>query len=112
MNKEQLERLGDFEINKLIAEKLFRATACRSRGKICVDDGTPTGSYVDYCGSLSDMMPLVFKNKINLNYFEDDDGWYCSATSGEYGYESHENECDNKNPLRAAAITYLLMHGE
>ena len=107
MNKEQLEKLSDFEINKLIAEKLFRATYWKAGDKIRVDDGTPTGRYVDYCGNLSDMMPLAFANKINLT----SQGWntplWCANS-----IVNHEFSIVNKNPLRAAAIVYLLMHGE
>ena len=56
------------------------------------------------------MMPLVFESKMTLSpiqpYLEehDPDEWFAGA----FGV----NEVWHKNPLRAAAIVYLLIKGE
>ena len=94
MNKAELEQLSDGELSNAIID---------------TDSGRMSHSFD--INNWSDMGQLAFANKINFNYFEDDDGGYCSCTSGEFGYESHENECEHANPLRAAAIVYLLMQG-
>ena len=120
MNKEQLEKLSDFELSAMILLNRigygnwtgpFLTNSKTNSEAGMRDKNTLDREWFDI-NNWSDMGQLIEQNKINLNYFEDDDGGYYSATSGEYGCESHENECDNKNPLRAAAIVYLLMQGE
>ena len=119
--KEQLEKLSDLDLNIKIAYMIYRDLGGRDYTQYLARYHSPEqgcdviaycGSELDYCNNWSDIMPLAFANKINFNYYEDDNGGYYSCTSGEDGYESHENECDHEKPGRAAAIVYLLMQGD
>ena len=63
--------------------------------------------WVDYCNNPSDAWPIIIENKINMLWFNDDDGDYVSCTVG----ESSDNKflSDSDNPLRAAMICFLKM---
>jgi len=119
MNKEQLEQLSDFMLNVAITEVLnnesykeWAVTADKTAVYHCGFDGSQYHSVdiVDYCSSPSDMMPLVFEGKVTLSpiqpYTEEHDpSLWCASCE----VDSGAIECWHKNPLRAAAIAYLLM---
>ena len=131
MNKEQLEKLSDFDINSLIISKLeIESDVHFGGGAITrhVNNGevlrcTET---LDYCSNPSDMMPLVFEAGINLSPISNDDiecgtssltgDWWAGANNygedNECGLTSEFYTANSDNPLRAAAIVYLLMRGE
>ena len=106
MNKEQLENMSDFEINKAIA--------C-TQG---MDYSGVTESMVhdynmrDYCNNPSDMMPLVFELGIELSPLFC--GEWVASLVNTYEYDEEpiydgDYQSVHNNPLRAAAIVYLLM---
>jgi hypothetical protein len=65
----------------------------------------------DYCNNPSDMMPLVFENKIDLVSCVSNGTEEWQAIKFYITWKAAIN-IFHKNPLRAAAIVYLLMHGE
>ena len=119
MNKEQLEKLSDFDINSLIISSLeIESDVHFGGGSITrhVKNGEVLrcAETLDYCNNPSDMMPLVFEFGIELSpvFFG---GWSASELRS-YTYEQepiyNENYSVDNNPLRAAAIVYLLIQGD
>ena len=77
--------MSDFEINKLID------TSLGVHGGVVSFFIDMSQFVTDYCNNPSDMMPLVFEDGV------DEELW--------------ENMVYNSNPLRAAAIVWLMMQG-
>ena len=121
-SKEQLEAMSDLQLNRVIAFELFKLTPDQSiikhqdSGK-CTrnykDSAVSVGefgclSFGDYVSDYSLMMPLVFEAGISL--ISSGGGWY-TAHSDDLDVAtikcSHESYCSN--PLRAAAIVYILV---
>jgi len=138
MNKEQLEQLSDFNLNKLISVKLglnvskdqWMHLGDRDENVVIIDTSgdssdirNHTFDTVDYCNNPSDMMPLVFERGIGLHPMGESDieigmSWLTSdwaACGIDYGEDNEASmeaeffESKSDNPLRAAAIVYLLM---
>lgn len=119
MNKQDYEKMSDFEINKAVAHKIYKSIGGQDYTqhltvKHSAEEGGDCiyycgGEPLDYCNNWSDMGPLIEQNQINLNYFCDEECSYYSCSSGENGLETDCDFVDNKNPLRAAAIVYLLV---
>ena len=59
----------------------------------------------DYCNNPSDMWPLIVENKIDVCFIDECDSW----TS--FGLTKNKLLVDSSsdNPLRAAAIVYLMI---
>ncbi len=57
---------------------------------------------VDYCNNPADMWPIIVENKISLINHDDED-WFA------FQWVSNDAECWHKNPLRAAAIVFLMI---
>jgi hypothetical protein len=121
MNKEQLEQLSDLQINRIIA---FEANGRKPNKSVMKhqDSGLCATNYKDdavsicdngdlgfynYCNDPSDMMPLVFESRITIDYHICD-----LAQCYKYTENGAEHTVEHSNPLRAAAIVYLLMRGE
>jgi len=111
MNKEQLEQLSDDQISNRIeslklAEEYAQVKGITRQGNLFfVDVGGELDITVtrgDYCNNPSDMMPLVFENKIGLEFI---DGFGWTADNGDLVASCYDK------PLRAYAIVYLLMQG-
>jgi hypothetical protein len=104
-------QLSDFEINKRLAEllgwKVVNDNPTPNKGLLVVSSEDQCRA-IDYCNSWADMGPLMVEHSISLNKIEDE-------------WEAHNGEIDqgglvvaniylmHKNPLRAAAIVYLMM---
>ena len=130
MNKEQLENMSDLLINEKVAleQGLLVATddhQVYARGyrekypstiwvaKHIKGDQSEPWEQVNYCAEPSDMMPLVFERGISLSpiqpYTEEHDpSLWCASCDVDNG----NVECWHANPLRAAAIVYLLMESK
>ena len=71
--------------------------------------------WVTYCfdiNNAADMMPLVFEAGINLNSeMANEKEWAASSKDLSYCWTANW-QVIHSNPLRAAAIVYLLMRGE
>ena len=122
MNK--YEEMSEFDINKLVAEKLGRNVSSeqwmhlgdRDENLVIIDTSSKSSRIVnrtfdtaDYCNRWSDMGPLIESSGISIVYMLED-GWDSHALidDDDRGYDEKYN-FTHKNPLRAAAITYLLM---
>jgi hypothetical protein len=121
MNKEQLEKLSDFEINVKICESLGikyeeGLDVLFAAGKSTGDNVVAVMGPVDYCNNPSDMMPLVFEAGISLIApdYELKGDWRARSEVEESRHEPMmwTHESSHANPLRAAAIVYLLMQNQ
>ncbi len=113
--QEQLEGMSDGEINKLVCEvKGLMLHAHQERWEKLREESVIaqdwlTGRFVefDYCNSPSDMWPLFLETKISIIEPDIEDG------KAEYGvgsiYQASSVMVAHANPLRAAAIVYILV---
>jgi len=112
MNKEQLEAMSDFEINKLVAEiaidKDVDIQTIGTKGLELYVVNTsgllPTMDSLDYCNNPSDMWPLIIEKEISINFRARKNLLPVAKM-----INSDSNDVIHSNPLRAAAIVYLLM---
>ena len=101
--------LTDFEINKLVAERLGLNCAKLPTGRndnwlIIINDKANTFKNVDYCKNPSDAWPIILENNISVvNYCGGKNDWY--AVNHDFDIESNTTD----KPLRAAMIVYLMM---
>lgn len=112
------DKVSDFEINKAMAElqgysvKTMEAGGRELQVMQRVLSGGNLGSpfrLTDYCNSWEDMGQLISENKIDLKYQEiSDDEWFAGVSSDDDNF--YEHWWSNTNPLRAAAIVYLMMN--
>ncbi|WP_312740472.1 phage protein NinX family protein [Cedecea neteri] len=98
-------QMSDFEINSLVSAHLW--------GSVCSVDGVvlhneKDGAF-DPCNNPADAWPIIHDNLISINF--DNDGYdtpqssWCRATS----LTGDEYYGDEKKPLRAAMIVFLMM---
>ncbi|MGB2063563.1 MAG: phage protein NinX family protein [Marinomonas gallaica] len=112
--------VSDFEINQLLhkTKKAIDLDAWiswvknqgRSESSILFGENVYTQHVPDYCNLWAYMGPLIFRENLDVvspNSW--DDLWSVSK----FNFETleFEFECENANPLRAAAIVYLMMNG-
>jgi len=92
--------MSDFEINKLVAERI---------GLYAADNIF----LADYCNNPLAAWPIILEYKIGINTIgikgDEDRVWWAELTFDVYG-DNHYAE--DKNPLRAAMIVYLMMEDE
>ena len=107
--------MSDFEINKLVAEKLGLKIKCLAN-VVMTSDKTcyyQTCIETDYCNNPSDAWPIILEYKIGIDTIgikgDEDRVWWAELTFDVYG-DNHYAE--DKNPLRAAMIVYLMMEDE
>ena len=55
----------------------------------------------DYCNNPSDAWPIILESKASLNPYDNSDEWFATTDTSFF--------VDDKNPLRAAMIVYLMM---
>ena len=82
--------LTDFEINKLVAERLGLNYALMAIGRedhaIIINENANEFKQVDYCNNPSDAWPIILEYGINItNYHHSDGLWYASN----YYYEDN-----------------------
>ncbi len=113
--------MSDFEINKLVAEQLYEDKPSLivqrdvpSRPAVTVFCDIGDGEIVsilcaDYCNNPADAWPIIHDSLISISF--DSDGYdtpqsaWCRATSP----RGDEHYGDEKKPLRAAMIVFLMM---
>ena len=124
--------MTDFEINKLVAEKLDEAfllpyivtfNDSNEVVYLCEKDGISSIypiAHFDPCNNPSDAWPIILENNIKL-YIDDeydDVGNLVKSCNAYTGTQASSNteygkfNVDHKNPLRAAMIVYLMMGDE
>lgn len=62
---------------------------------------------VNYCNSGADMWPLIYQNKIHIECLNRHVS--CEKWTARSFFSAYTHECEN--PLRAAAIVYLMING-
>lgn len=115
--------MSDFEINARITGIVegedfsqWAVTADETAFYHCGFDGSQHHSVdiLDYCNNPSDMIPLVFENNISLIKDCDCEEYYARPDFCDINGDFSVNDgrfVMHENPLRAAAIVYLLMQG-
>jgi len=111
MNKEDLEKLSDNEINLLISASKYKAWCIENKrwDDVALRNYEETKismkphEYTDYCNSWGDMGPLIDEFDIDLQHDYVGNGLKHASDIGDWHYAAH------RNILRAAAIVYLLM---
>ena len=104
--------MSDFEINKMAAflngiapdEEQYHSHGDRIDGVLYCNGE----KVVDYCHDVIDMWPLIVENKIDVCFIDSANSW----TS--FGLTKNKLLVDSSgdNPLRAAAIVYLMLKDE
>lgn len=96
----------DAEINLAVAKKVIGEVPADNEFDKFFDDihirSVESGD-VDYCNNPADMMPVVFENRIGLTFETYTNEWW--ATTNDFSGPRFKHI----NPLRAAAIVYLMM---
>ena len=105
--------MSDFEINVLVAEKLGVGAKIEdgclfTSKKHAGENVISVTTFTDYCNNPADMWPLIFENKIDVCFIDSANSW----TS--FGLTKNKLLVDSSgdNPLRAAAIVYLMLKDE
>tara|TARA_R110000782_G_scaffold126150_1_gene217738 strand:+ start:643 stop:1011 length:369 start_codon:yes stop_codon:yes gene_type:complete len=120
MNKTDYENMSDFELNKLVAHEVYSDIGGQdytkhlvvkySYGEGCECISYCGGDKLDYCNNPNDMMPLVFEHKIGMQSPWNGSGVWRACNRGDDDFV--EFDCSHANPLRAAAIVYLLLQDD
>lgn len=105
------EEKSDFEINIEVAKAnglTVRSESMRDDGRILVvikgiGLNETYHRIPDYCNSPADMWPIIVDNGISLLQQDNEEGW-CA-----FRWDNDNAEFWHKNPLRAAAIVFLMM---
>lgn len=108
------EEMSDFEINCYVSMHMHGFSWIEfvdgyvSSVK-CGNEGSPGFAMVevcDYCNSPSDAWPIIVASKIWIQPDMVGDGfWHCYDCENEH-FSKHQN------PLRAAMIVFIMIHGE
>ena len=100
------DEMSDFEINLAVAKKLGLVVSTESHGHNAVeargDDGYHAWFTIDYCNNWADIGPIIVDNRITIAPYQDESqGWFATTDTSFF--------VDDINPLRAAAICFLMM---
>ena len=102
-------KMSDFEINKAVA--IARGTLIRKGKSLSLYQVEGLDLCTDFCNSWADAGPIIQQNNISLLKCERMDEWVAGSSYWVGGAEwSVDWLSDDKNPLRAAMIVYLMMH--
>lgn len=98
------EDMSDFEINKLVAEKLGHklVSGCFTRTDGAQWVRTENHRGFDPCNKPEHSWPIIIENRININFYDDNEGVQIETSTG----KRWEN-CVEDNPLRSSMITFL-----
>ncbi|AWX00843.1 hypothetical protein DPF84_03380 [Enterobacter hormaechei] len=114
-------QLSDFEINKRVAEVIYKdrdglfvARNLPSREEVTivaeVNSEDICIAAADYCNNAADAWPIIVSNQISLMYEESIGKW---CTGKPYWVDGCEWQLDidvmEANPLRAAMVFFLMM---
>lgn len=117
----QLEAMSDLHLNIAVTSienkedySQWAISADETQVYHCGVDGSQY-HYVDilaYCNNPDDIMPLVFESRFDLGFHQE--GEWCVSTVSHLHHNdcAYYFQCFNKNPLRAAAIVYILVKQE
>ena len=119
------ESMSDQQINQLVGTIVSRdgLSIIASDGNAVIHEYSDCGDFkgiclgwkvFDPCNNTADAWPILLENKISLNYMVAEEAW-CAHVDGvmtegcwcwDFDPEHHH---DDKNPLRAAMIVFLMM---
>ena len=112
---EQLEGMDDHRVN-IEVSKLTNDEGDGLLIKFGTIINEHTGREVNYCNSWADMGPLIHEAKISLSpCYSADPVVYSYSPTGKWCAEHfylQSGQVTNTNPLRAAAIVYILIKQE
>jgi len=126
MTKEELESKSDFEINELTAIKLglniskeqWMHLGDRDENLVIIDTSKDSSDIinrtfdtVDYCNNWADMGPLLLEELIETAPLCNGNKWKAVVVKYDKRGNAIHYISKHKNPLRAAAIVYLLRNG-
>lgn len=114
------DEMSDFEISYLVAKAYTDGDVISASDMFPTDNKNAvqiiykvgiSGEYKDYCNNPADMWPIIVDNGIGIISDNDRSGYY--ATNGWLHHSgaihADDFECWHENPLRAAAIVFLMM---
>ena len=87
------EEMSDTDINKLVAEKQDDYSMFR----------------FDYCNEPVGAWPIIVENKISVTFMSDGNVFAVSKYCNSNQYHTGSFAVEDKNPLRAAMIVYLML---
>jgi len=114
MNQQELEAMSDLQLDTLIAENEGVDFYVDDDGEfLWLKMGGQHGEDIVYSptNTANHMMPLVFEHGISLIKDTTEDTYFACSHYEELMHDSPTvyNPVEHSNPLRAAAIVYLLM---
>jgi hypothetical protein len=99
------EKMSDLEINYAVASILFKVVDGDIGSSVCAGDtGKGDLNLYDYCSNPADMWPIIVEHKISIINYPSGDAATWIQGSGFANFKS-----EDKNALRSAAITFLMM---
>lgn len=101
---EQLQSMSDLDLNIAVTKSqgfVVDGWYENTSVVIAVDENGNNGFQSDYCNKPSDMCELIISEGISLIYQIDNNYWCASTMNTPFVHD--------KNPLRAAAIVYVLV---
>ncbi|EFM18649.1 phage protein NinX family protein [Pantoea sp. aB] len=99
--------MTDFEIDAAVAAIIHPGRKITNfAGEAVVWFGNLETLVVRYCNSWADAGPIIQRKEINILFNWNEDGIH-GASAG-FPHKDHED----KNPLRAAMIVFLMMQGK
>ena len=112
---EQLEGMSDKQISEAVLSLITGYSIDEAR-EIISTGYFSKSSFCDYCNSWADMGPLIHEAKISLSpCYSADPVVYSYSPTGKWCAEHfylQSGQVTNTNPLRAAAIVYILIKQE
>lgn len=103
-------KLSDFEINKLVAKHEG------VRGFNCENVGGGSAlkfsnwKELDYCNNPADAWPIIAENRITVMIDDTTNDWSAAVVQDFCDSSAFKFSNCHKNPLRAAMVTFLMMH--
>lgn len=98
--------MTDFEIDKTVAEIVYPGMKVTNfAGEAVVWDEKNNTRLVRYCNSWADAGPIIEREKINIEYRYDCNGFWLAG----FGSGKGSKAFLQKKPLRSAMIVFLMM---
>lgn len=93
-------KLSDDELSIKVVECKFGFSCYMQNGRVRALNPDGDDFYFDINNPL-DSWPIILESKVSLNPYDNSDEWFATTDTSFF--------VDDKNPLRAAMIVYLMM---
>ena len=111
-------KLSDFEINKHVADIAMNGTwhvkpshpDNDTGGWLYGSNGIQTYDLPDYCNNPEDAWPIIAENRITVMIDDTTNDWSAAVVQDFCDSSAFKFSNCHKNPLRAAMVTFLMMH--